>query len=80
MKGVGRTIGALNVGITAYQTYNDVYNGHYYAAGTRVLIASVAAGAAFIPVVGWGVTIRIGIADAIWGDKFYGYVESKLGG
>ena len=31
-------------------------------------------------VVGWGVSLSIGVADAIWGDQFYNYVEQKFGG
>ncbi|MEO9484861.1 MAG: DUF6443 domain-containing protein [Ekhidna sp.] len=78
LKGAGKAIGALNIGITGYQVYNDFSNGNYYGGGARMAVAGVAAGAAFIPVVGWGVAIGIGVADAIWGDRFYNYIENRF--
>jgi RHS repeat-associated protein len=80
IKGAGKAIGGFNVVVTGYQVVGDISNQNYYSAGTRVAVAGLAAGAAFIPVVGWGIAIGIGVADAIWGDQFYSYVENKLGG
>jgi hypothetical protein len=79
LKGAGRALGAANIAITGYQVISDVSDGRYYSGGARTGVALIAAGAAFIPVVGWGVTIGIGVADAIWGDQFYNYVENKFG-
>jgi hypothetical protein len=31
-----------------------------------------------IPVVGWGVAIGIGIADVVWGEQFYNWVETTM--
>jgi len=78
-KMASKAAGVVGVGVTVYQAGSDIADGRYYSAGTRVAVAGVAAGAAFIPVVGWGVTIGIGVADAVWGDQFYDYVENKLG-
>jgi hypothetical protein len=44
-----------------------------------VIIALTAAGSAFIPVVGWGVSLGIGVADYVWGDDFYNWVDEKMG-
>lgn len=33
---------------------------------------------ACIPVVGWGVAIGIGVADLVWGEKLYNWVETKM--
>ena len=73
------TLRGRNFALTGYQVYGDFSQGNYYAGGTRMAVAGVAAGAAFIPFIGWGVTIGIGIADAIWGDQFYNYVENRFG-
>lgn len=35
-------------------------------------------GAAWIPVIGWGVSIGIGVADMIWGDDFYKWVDKQV--
>ena len=64
---------------TGYQVGSDISNGDYYSAGARAAVFGVAAGAAFIPVVGWGVAIGIGVADFVWGDQFYNWVETKMG-
>ncbi len=74
----GEVIGVIGVVATGYQVYGDLDDGKYYSAGTRAVVFGVAAGAAFIPVVGWGVSAGIGIADYIWGDKFYNYVENNM--
>lgn len=42
---------------------------------TRLVVQSAAIGAAFIPVVGWGLSLSIGAADIIWGDDFYKWID-----
>lgn len=74
----GKVLGVVGVVATGYQVYGDIDGGRYYSAGTRTAVFGVAAGAAFIPVVGWGVATGIGVADYIWGDKFYNYVENRM--
>ena len=51
--------------------------GRRTSAYTRAAVWGVAAGASFIPVVGWGISISIGVADAVWGDQFYNYVQNN---
>ena len=43
--------------------------------GTRLAVQGVGIGVAFIPVVGWGLSLGIGAADAIWGDDFYNWID-----
>mgnify|MGYP002387774712 CR=1 FL=1 len=76
---VGKVAVVTSVLATGYQVGKDIQNGKYYSAGTRVAVAGIAAGASFIPVVGWGVALGIGVADFVWGDEFYNYVETKFG-
>lgn len=45
---------------------------------TSLTVKSIAVGAAFIPVAGWGVSLGIGVADAIWGDQFYNWVDEQF--
>ena len=65
--------------ITAYQVGDEISNGRYHAATARAVVAGVAYSFTFIPVVGWGLALGIGVADAIWGDQFYNYIENKYG-
>lgn len=75
----GKVLVVGGVVATGYQVGSDISNGDYYSAGARAAVFGVAAGAAFIPVVGWGVAIGIGVADYVWGDQFYNYVETRMG-
>jgi len=78
-KVAGKAAGVASGIVTGVQIYNDVFNeGEYYSAGARALVWSAAAGATFIPVAGWGVAIGIGIADIIWGEQFYSWVETQM--
>jgi hypothetical protein len=76
-KPLTKSIAVVNVLATATAVANDIDNGRFKSAGARTAVWGVAAGAAFIPVVGWGLSIGIGVADAIWGDDFYNYVENN---
>ena len=67
----------MNVLSTATAVTNDFVDGRYKSGGARVAVWGVAAGAAFIPVAGWAISAGIGIADAIWGDDFYNYIENN---
>lgn len=73
----GKVLGVAGIAATGYQVYNDWDNGNYASAGARGTVALVAAGAAFIPVVGWGVAIGIGVADYVWGDQLYYYLSTN---
>jgi len=79
VKVAGKVVMVAGAAATLYEAYDDAFNkGNYYSAGTRLAVAGIAAGSAFIPVVGWAVAGGIGLADAIWGDQFYNWVELNL--
>lgn len=75
----GKVLVVGGVVATGYQVGSDISNGDFYSAGARATVFGVAAGVAFIPVVGWGFAIGIGVADFVWGDQFYNWVETKMG-
>jgi RHS repeat-associated protein len=75
VKVAGKVMAVANIVATGVEVGQDWNEGKYKNAGARVLVAGIAAGAAFIPVVGWGIALGIGIADYTWGDDFYKWVE-----
>jgi RHS repeat-associated protein len=74
-KVVGKTLVFAGVAFTGYEVMKDIQNGKFYRAGVRILVFGAAAGSVAIPIVGWGVSAGIGLADAIWGEQFYNWVE-----
>lgn len=70
-------IAIVNVLSMATAVTNDFVDGRYKSGSARAVVWGAAAGATFIPVIGWGVSISIGVADAIWGDAFYNYIEKN---
>lgn len=63
-KNLGYLGAAAGVGIATYQMIDNPTIGN----ATRLAVQGTAIGVAFIPVVGWGISIGIGAADLIWGD------------
>jgi hypothetical protein len=39
-------------------------------------IQAAIAGTSFIPVVGWGISLGLGIVDYVWGEQFYNYLDN----
>ena len=78
VKAMGKVFNIANAGMTAWACYSDIQEGHYVSASTRGIVWGIAAGV-FIPGVGWVVAGSIGVADAIWGDDFYKWIETKFG-
>jgi hypothetical protein len=78
-KGVGKVLGVAGFGVTLYQAGSEFSNGRNVAGTARLAVAGIAAGVAFIPVAGWFIAGGIAIADAIWGDKFYNYLQNEYG-
>lgn len=74
----GKFLAGASIVTNVVQVGGDVYEGKYYSAGARTTVAAVAIGCSFIPVVGWAVAGGIGVADAIWGDQFYNFVENQM--
>ena len=78
VKVVGKVAVVGSVALTGYQTYSDIQNGKYYSAATRAAVLGVGLAATAIPIAGWFVAGGIGLADAIWGDQLYNWVELNL--
>lgn len=79
VKAAGKVLVVGGVVATGYEVYDDVFNkGNYYSAGTRAAVLGIGLAATAIPVAGWAVAGGIGLADAIWGDQFYNWVELNL--
>ena len=70
-KGIGVAGEVIGVTSAGYQLIDNPTAGN----ATRLGVQGIAIGAAFIPVVGWGISIGIGTADAIWGDDFYNWID-----
>lgn len=74
----GKFLTGVSILTNVAQVGGDLYEGKYYSAGTRATVATIALTCSAIPVYGWAVAGGIGIADAIWGDKFYNFVENQM--
>ncbi|PWG77921.1 RHS repeat-associated core domain-containing protein, partial [Pararcticibacter amylolyticus] len=72
-KGLGVAGEVVGVASAGYQLINDPTAGN----ATRLAVQGAAIGAAFIPVVGWGISLGISTADMIWGDDFYKWIDEK---
>jgi hypothetical protein len=80
VKVVGKVLVVAGVVVTGYEIYDDLFNeGDYYSGGTRSIVLGIGLVAPAIPYVGWFVAGGIGLADALWGDQFYDWVELQLG-
>ncbi len=71
----GRALGVVGSAYGIVTAGVDIINNPTAGNCTKLAIRSFAVGAAFIPVVGWGVSLGIGMADAIWGDEFYDWID-----
>ncbi len=67
---VGNVVGVTSAGV---QFIENPTAGN----ATRLAVQGAAIGAAFIPVVGWAVSLGIGAADLIWGDDFYNWIDNR---
>ncbi len=72
-RGIGTAAALVNGVYATAQLIDNPTKGN----AARVTVQAVAAGAAFIPGVGWGIALGIGIADVIWGDDLYNRLDGK---
>ena len=79
VKAMGKGIGAINIGITGFAIYDDLQNRHIVTAIARGTVLGIGIASAAIPFIGWAIAGGIGVADAIWGDDFYNWIETKFG-
>lgn len=70
------------IGVTAVTTVvdvgTDIANGKKMKAGARFAVAIATCLSSYIPVVGPFVSVGLGIADAVWGEELYDWVEKEF--
>lgn len=71
-KGVGTVATVANIGYSTIQFANNPTTGN----ATRLAVKGLAIGTAFIPGVGWAISLGISAADMIWGDQFYEWIDN----
>lgn len=71
-KGLGYAGTAIGVITAGYQLIEKPTAGN----ATRLAVQGIAIAANFIPVAGWAVSLGIGIADYIWGDDLYSWIDN----
>ena len=71
LKGIGIAANVIGVTTAGAQLIRNPTMGN----ATRLAVQGLAIGAAWIPVVGWGVSIGIGLADTIWGEDLYNWID-----
>lgn len=77
LRGAGKALGWAGLMLSTYQIYQDFVNGKIAVGVARAGVVGFAYGVAFIPYVGWALAIGIGVADYIWGDELYDWVDNK---
>jgi hypothetical protein len=73
LKGTGVVANAVGAISATSTLINDPTAGN----ATRLAVQGAAIGVAFIPVFGWGISLGISVADAIWGDDFYNWIDKR---
>ena len=71
LKGVSVVGTAISIGSATLKLVQNPTAGN----ATRLAVQGAAVAAGFIPVVGWGVSLGIVLADAVWGDEFYNWID-----
>ena len=56
----------------------DIKSGHGTKAAARAAVAIVTCASVNIPIVGPFISVGLGLADAIWGEQFYDWVENEF--
>lgn len=75
---VSRALTATTVVTTAIDVYSDYAEGHSAKAVARAVVAGVTCASTYIPIAGPVIAAGLGVADAIWGEYFYDWVDSKF--
>lgn len=73
LKTTGLVADAVSIAIDGAKAYNTPTKGNLL----KVAVDIIGTGTAFIPGVGWGISLGIGIADVLWGDYLYDWVDNK---
>src|SRR5690554_2699001 len=70
-------LGYFGAGINTYLAVDQYLENPSAGNATRVAVQGLAIGTAFIPGVGWVISLSIGAADMIWGDEFYNWIDNR---
>lgn len=73
LKTTGLVADAVSIAIDGAKAYNTPTKGILL----KVAVDIIGTGTAFIPGVGWGISLGIGIADVLWADYLYDWVDNK---
>ncbi|MGQ1910792.1 hypothetical protein ACT3CE_13510 [Marinifilum sp. RC60d5] len=71
----GKALGVVGAAASIVPAGYDVITSPSAGNVTSLAVKTIAVGVAFIPVVGWGVALGIGVADAVWGDQLYNWID-----
>jgi RHS repeat-associated protein len=73
VKGVGAATAVVGMASAGVELYQNPTTGN----ATKLAVQTIAAAVNFIPVIGTGLSLAISIADLIWGEKLYNYIDKK---
>lgn len=68
----------LTIATTGLDMAADIKSGHGTKAAARAAVAIVTCASVNIPIVGPFISVGLGLADAIWGEQFYDWVENEF--
>ncbi|HET9745823.1 MAG TPA: RHS repeat-associated core domain-containing protein [Chitinophagaceae bacterium] len=72
-----KVVGTAGAAVGIVSAGAELVNNPTVGNATKLAVRTFAAGTAFIPGIGWGICLGIGLADAIFGDKFYRWLDRK---
>lgn len=75
---LGKTLTITGFITTGVDVYCDFEKGHYKSMGARTVVAAATYASSFIPIVGPVVSVGLGLADALWGEQFYNWLENDF--
>ena len=78
LKMINRGLIGVTAVTTAVDVGTDIANGHKIKAGVRFAVACITCGVSSVPVVGPFLSVGLGVADAVWGDQFYDWIEREF--
>ena len=61
--------------MTGFVAYEDIKNNKYASATARACVTGATIAISFVPGVGPVIAFGIGMADALWGQQLYDYVQ-----
>lgn len=75
---VSKALTATSFATTGYNCLTDVIDGHKAKAAARAVVAAATYASTYIPIAGPVIAAGLGVADAIWGEYFYDWVDRQF--